>query len=105
MNDAKDSMNQNADVVGFWLPILARVVAKVTGVTDYNIVQNNGELCSFSIALSSLWSRAIRALISVTRYESCSGSASCTFSYHTTAGHDAGDQESQLDYVREGPER
>jgi diadenosine tetraphosphate (Ap4A) HIT family hydrolase len=27
---------------GFWLPILARTVAKVTGVTDYNIVQNNG---------------------------------------------------------------
>ncbi|KAF2255648.1 HIT-like protein [Trematosphaeria pertusa] len=28
--------------IGFWLPVLARVVAKVTGVTDYNIVQNNG---------------------------------------------------------------
>lgn len=28
--------------IGFWLPILARTVAKVTGVTDYNIVQNNG---------------------------------------------------------------
>ena len=28
--------------LGFWLPILARTVAKVTGVTDYNIVQNNG---------------------------------------------------------------
>lgn len=28
---------------GFWLPILARTVAKVTGVTDYNIVQNNGK--------------------------------------------------------------
>ncbi|KAF2691296.1 HIT-like protein [Lentithecium fluviatile CBS 122367] len=28
--------------MGFWLPILARVVAKVTGVSDYNIVQNNG---------------------------------------------------------------
>ncbi|KAF7453817.1 Hit Diadenosine tetraphosphate hydrolase [Pyrenophora tritici-repentis] len=27
---------------GFWLPLLARTVAKVTGVTDYNIVQNNG---------------------------------------------------------------
>ncbi|KAI1549832.1 hypothetical protein PtrCC142_002878 [Pyrenophora tritici-repentis] len=26
----------------FWLPLLARTVAKVTGVTDYNIVQNNG---------------------------------------------------------------
>ncbi|KAF2189654.1 HIT-like protein [Zopfia rhizophila CBS 207.26] len=28
--------------IGFWLPILSRVVAKVTGVSDYNIVQNNG---------------------------------------------------------------
>ncbi|KAF2808471.1 HIT-like protein [Mytilinidion resinicola] len=28
--------------VGFWLPLLSRTVAKVTGVTDYNIVQNNG---------------------------------------------------------------
>jgi diadenosine tetraphosphate (Ap4A) HIT family hydrolase len=27
---------------GFWLPLLARTVAKVTNVTDYNIVQNNG---------------------------------------------------------------
>lgn len=32
---------------GFWLPILARVVSRVTGVTDYNIVQNNGKF-SFS---------------------------------------------------------
>ena len=31
-----------ADGVGFWLPLLARTVAQVTGVTDYNIVQNNG---------------------------------------------------------------
>jgi len=29
-------------ILGFWLPLLARTVAKVTGVTDYNIVQNNG---------------------------------------------------------------
>jgi diadenosine tetraphosphate (Ap4A) HIT family hydrolase len=28
--------------LGFWLPLLARTVAKVTGVSDYNIVQNNG---------------------------------------------------------------
>ncbi|KAF2832990.1 HIT-like protein [Ophiobolus disseminans] len=28
--------------IGFWLPLLARTVAKVTGVTDYNLVQNNG---------------------------------------------------------------
>lgn len=29
-------------ISGFWLPLLARTVAQVTGVTDYNIVQNNG---------------------------------------------------------------
>jgi hypothetical protein len=27
---------------GFWLPVLAKVVARVTGTTDYNLVQNNG---------------------------------------------------------------
>ena len=30
-------------MAGFWLPVLARTVAKVTGVVDYNIVQNNGK--------------------------------------------------------------
>lgn len=30
--------------VGFWLPVLAKVVARVTGTTDYNLVQNNGML-------------------------------------------------------------
>jgi diadenosine tetraphosphate (Ap4A) HIT family hydrolase len=28
--------------VGFWLPVLSRVVSRVAGVTDWNIVQNNG---------------------------------------------------------------
>lgn len=28
---------------GFWLPLLAKAVVKATGVTDYNIVQNNGK--------------------------------------------------------------
>ncbi|KAK8156089.1 hypothetical protein BKA80DRAFT_312504 [Phyllosticta citrichinensis] len=28
--------------LGFWLPLLAKTVAAVTGVSDYNIVQNNG---------------------------------------------------------------
>jgi diadenosine tetraphosphate (Ap4A) HIT family hydrolase len=28
--------------VGFWLPLLAKAVKGVTGVADYNIVQNNG---------------------------------------------------------------
>jgi diadenosine tetraphosphate (Ap4A) HIT family hydrolase len=29
-------------VLGYWLPLLAKTVTKITGVTDYNIVQNNG---------------------------------------------------------------
>lgn len=29
--------------VGFWLPVLSRVVSRVSGAMDYNIVQNNGE--------------------------------------------------------------
>ncbi|KAJ9663762.1 hypothetical protein H2201_005483 [Coniosporium apollinis] len=37
-----DLEGSEASEVGFWLPLLARTVAKVTGVTDYNIVQNNG---------------------------------------------------------------
>jgi diadenosine tetraphosphate (Ap4A) HIT family hydrolase len=39
------SLERHAQLItaaGFWLPLLARTVAKVTGVTDYNIVQNNG---------------------------------------------------------------
>ena len=32
----------HANNQGFWLPLLARTVAQVTGVSDYNIVQNNG---------------------------------------------------------------
>jgi diadenosine tetraphosphate (Ap4A) HIT family hydrolase len=28
--------------IGFWLPLLAKAVKNVTGVNDYNIVQNNG---------------------------------------------------------------
>jgi hypothetical protein len=29
--------------IGFWLPLLAGAIKNVTGTTDYNIVQNNGE--------------------------------------------------------------
>ncbi len=28
--------------MGRWLPVLSRVLARVTGVEDYNVVQNNG---------------------------------------------------------------
>jgi hypothetical protein len=37
------------ECLGFWLPILARVVSKVTGVEDYNIVQNNGMFLLFPL--------------------------------------------------------
>ncbi|KAF2668096.1 HIT-like protein [Microthyrium microscopicum] len=33
--------NEASDI-GFWLPILAKAVSQTVGVTDYNIVQNNG---------------------------------------------------------------
>lgn len=35
-------LHPNLPAPGFWLPILSRVVARVTGVSDWNIVQNNG---------------------------------------------------------------
>ncbi|KAF2018835.1 HIT-like protein [Aaosphaeria arxii CBS 175.79] len=38
----EDMEGGEARDVGFWLPLLARTVKKVTGVSDYNIVQNNG---------------------------------------------------------------
>lgn len=37
-----DMTAQDGQSMGFWLPVLSRVVSKVTGVSDWNIVQNNG---------------------------------------------------------------
>ncbi|KAK3203855.1 hypothetical protein GRF29_106g800974 [Pseudopithomyces chartarum] len=37
-----DMTGEDGKEMGFWLPILSRVVSKVTGVSDWNIVQNNG---------------------------------------------------------------
>jgi len=39
-----DVSEEEARELGEWLPRLSRVLAKVTGVWDWNIVQNNGEL-------------------------------------------------------------
>lgn len=39
-----DVSEKEARELGEWLPRLSRVLAKVTGVWDWNIVQNNGEL-------------------------------------------------------------
>lgn len=35
---------EEAREMGYWLPVLSRVLAKATGVWDWNIVQNNGML-------------------------------------------------------------
>lgn len=42
-----DVSDEESQDIGRWLPILSRVLAKVTGVWDWNIVQNNG-MCYFS---------------------------------------------------------
>ncbi|KAF2276183.1 HIT-like protein [Westerdykella ornata] len=38
----EDMRGEEGREMGFWLPVLARVVSRVSGSTDYNIVQNNG---------------------------------------------------------------
>ncbi|KAF2743142.1 HIT-like protein [Sporormia fimetaria CBS 119925] len=38
----EDMRGEEGREMGFWLPILAKVVSKVSRSTDYNIVQNNG---------------------------------------------------------------
>ena len=38
-----DVTEEEARELGAWLPRLSRVLANVTGVWDWNIVQNNGE--------------------------------------------------------------
>ncbi|KAF1965506.1 HIT-like protein [Bimuria novae-zelandiae CBS 107.79] len=37
-----DMTSDEAQEMGFYLPLLSRVVSKVTNVSDWNIVQNNG---------------------------------------------------------------
>lgn len=39
-----DMSEEEAREMGYWLPVLSRVLAKATGVWDWNIVQNNGML-------------------------------------------------------------
>ncbi|KAK7535765.1 uncharacterized protein J3D65DRAFT_626193 [Phyllosticta citribraziliensis] len=41
-DDAAAAAGEEGRDLGFWLPLLAKTVAAVTGVSDYNIVQNNG---------------------------------------------------------------
>jgi diadenosine tetraphosphate (Ap4A) HIT family hydrolase len=39
-----DVTEEESKELGLWLPRLSRVLANVTGVHDWNIVQNNGKL-------------------------------------------------------------
>jgi diadenosine tetraphosphate (Ap4A) HIT family hydrolase len=41
-----DVTEEEASELGAWLPRLSRVLAKATGVWDWNIVQNNGKAAS-----------------------------------------------------------
>lgn len=38
-----DMSEEESMEMGYWLPVLSRVLAKATGVWDWNIVQNNGK--------------------------------------------------------------
>ncbi|KAK8192944.1 uncharacterized protein BKA78DRAFT_351684 [Phyllosticta capitalensis] len=41
-DEDEDEEGEEGRDIGFWLPLLAKTVATVIGVPDYNIVQNNG---------------------------------------------------------------
>jgi hypothetical protein len=106
--------------IGFWLPLLARMVCEVTGVTDYNIVQNNGE-SEYLIFLAGLYNMhfytaSILHMTFVPLYNivvshmtsRCKGGSSSTtrpLPHDTATGNDAGAQEQELDDVRPRPER
>ncbi|KAK5134969.1 hypothetical protein LTR08_005921 [Meristemomyces frigidus] len=38
-----DDAQASAQALGSWLPVLSRALCKVTGIEDWNVVQNNGE--------------------------------------------------------------
>lgn len=46
-----DVSEEESRELGLWLPRLSRVLANVTGVWDWNIVQNNGILVLSTIDL------------------------------------------------------
>lgn len=54
----EDLEAEEARDIGFWLPVLAKAVRRVTGTADYNVVQNNGML----LLVLSLYVRLIIAL-------------------------------------------
>ena len=94
-------MLANAEVgrTGFWLPVLARVVARVTGVTDQNVVQNNGKSHRSIMPLE-----AVQSLIA-NRSEGGADRAARAFPYHSASGGGARGPEPKLDDVRSGAER
>jgi diadenosine tetraphosphate (Ap4A) HIT family hydrolase len=51
-----DVTDEEAQDLGRWLTRLSRVLAKATGVWDWNIVQNNGRNISVDILESVGWS-------------------------------------------------
>jgi diadenosine tetraphosphate (Ap4A) HIT family hydrolase len=51
-----DVTEEEAKELGSWLPRLSRVLANVTGVWDWNIVQNNGRIPVFRSILMLDWS-------------------------------------------------
>jgi hypothetical protein len=71
------------------------VVSRVTGVTDWNIVQNNGR---FSDLLSLME-------LTPDRRESSTGRAARSLPHHSQAGVETGDQEQELDHVWTRAER
>lgn len=68
--------------VGAWLPVIARAVMKTAGVTDFNVVQNNG-IC-FHGALEERRSGFV-AYSALDRYTCGASGASCPLPYHPTA--------------------
>lgn len=106
------------DGVGFWLPVLSRVVSKVAGVTDWNIVQNNGEFprLSFPYRIARCLHEAVPSAAGITSYpatmdltlsrrKSSTGRAACSLPHHPQAGVETGDQEQELDHVWTRAER
>lgn len=90
--------------IGFWLPLLATAVKKVTGTADYNIVQNNGTLNhkptrAFAFALSLSIASAFCAEAGDDRDSRCSGGAACALPHHSASSARTGAQEQELDHV------
>lgn len=96
-----DVSEEESRELGLWLPRLSRVLANVTGVWDWNIVQNNG---NYLPDLSSLYSAAE---LMETVHRSCSGASctACPFPHHSPTSPYARTTKSIFYDVREGSEK